>query len=96
MGSHRRSRKLWLVKLIDYTTTRFLKEIEQNVNTYNICRSYNDVLRYYMKSEYSTLKGLNDSPYHSRDGEMNVDFITYKYVSLLPTLNFKFRNYSNK
>lgn len=61
----------------------FLKFFFNHINkTDNICRSYNDVLRYYMKSEKSNLKGLDDSPYHSKNGEMSVDFINYKYVYL--------------
>lgn len=51
--------------------------------TQYIYRSYDDVLRYYMKSERSNLKGLDDSPYHNKNGEMGVDFINYKYVSFL-------------
>ncbi|XP_049879220.1 glucose dehydrogenase [FAD, quinone]-like [Pectinophora gossypiella] len=40
--------------------------------------SYNDVLKYYMKSEHSNLKGLEDSPYHSRTGELAVNWLNYK------------------
>ncbi|KAJ2942833.1 hypothetical protein O0L34_g15021 [Tuta absoluta] len=40
--------------------------------------SYNDVLKYYLKSEHSNLKGLEKSPYHSRDGDLTVDWVNYK------------------
>lgn len=43
-------------------------------------RSYNDVLRYYMKSEKANLKRLpKDAPYHGRDGELPVENVSFRY-----------------
>ncbi|XP_037974782.2 glucose dehydrogenase [FAD, quinone]-like [Plutella xylostella] len=40
--------------------------------------SYSDVLKYYMKSERSNLRGFEYSPYRGRAGNLNVEFIEYK------------------
>ncbi|XP_075983425.1 glucose dehydrogenase [FAD, quinone]-like [Anticarsia gemmatalis] len=40
--------------------------------------SYNDVIPYYMKSERATLKGLKNSPWHGRDGELNVEDVPFR------------------
>ncbi|GAB0093768.1 glucose dehydrogenase [Sergentomyia squamirostris] len=40
--------------------------------------SYNEVLPYFMKSERSTLKGLENSPYHNRNGNLNIEFVPYR------------------
>ncbi|XP_028043358.1 glucose dehydrogenase [FAD, quinone]-like [Bombyx mandarina] len=40
--------------------------------------SYKDVIPYYMKSERAYLKGLADSPWHGRDGELNVEYVPFK------------------
>ncbi|XP_061722842.1 glucose dehydrogenase [FAD, quinone]-like [Cydia pomonella] len=44
----------------------------------NVGWSYNDVLEYYKKSERSNLRGLEDSPYRGRKGEMNVEFTKFR------------------
>lgn len=39
-------------------------------------RSYNDVLKYYMKSEKAaSMGGIEKLPYRSRDGELPVEFV---------------------
>ncbi|XP_072934518.1 glucose dehydrogenase [FAD, quinone]-like [Epargyreus clarus] len=40
--------------------------------------SYRDVLPYYMKSERAKLRGLAESPWHGRDGELNVEDIPFR------------------
>ncbi|XP_059622157.1 glucose dehydrogenase [FAD, quinone]-like [Phlebotomus argentipes] len=40
--------------------------------------SYNEVLPYFMKSERSTLKGVVDSSYHNKYGELNVEYVSYR------------------
>ncbi|XP_049879221.1 glucose dehydrogenase [FAD, quinone]-like [Pectinophora gossypiella] len=40
--------------------------------------SYQEVLPYYMKSERAYLKGLKDSPWHGRDGELAVEDIPFR------------------
>lgn len=40
--------------------------------------SYKEVLKYYMKSEHASLKGLEDSPYHGKNGDMNIEFVNYR------------------
>lgn len=37
--------------------------------------SYNEVLKYYKKSENAQLDGYEDSPYRNRDGELFVEFV---------------------
>ncbi|KAG6439043.1 hypothetical protein O3G_MSEX000435, partial [Manduca sexta] len=41
-------------------------------------RSYKDVLPYYIKSERANLKGLKDSPYHGRTGELSVEDVPFR------------------
>lgn len=41
-------------------------------------RSYNDIAKYYIKSERANLEGLEKSPHHGRDGNLNVEFVAYK------------------
>ncbi|XP_047999282.1 glucose dehydrogenase [FAD, quinone]-like [Leguminivora glycinivorella] len=40
--------------------------------------SYDDVLPYFMKSERANLKGLQDSPWHGRNGELSVEDIPFR------------------
>ncbi|XP_063628488.1 glucose dehydrogenase [FAD, quinone]-like [Cydia splendana] len=40
--------------------------------------SYDDVLPYYMKSERANLKGLKDSPWHGRNGELSVEDVPFR------------------
>ncbi|KAJ2942831.1 hypothetical protein O0L34_g15019 [Tuta absoluta] len=40
--------------------------------------SYQEVMRYYMKSERADLKGLKGSPWHGRDGELAVEDIPFR------------------
>ncbi|CAH1641210.1 unnamed protein product [Spodoptera littoralis] len=40
--------------------------------------SYNDVIPYYIKSERADLKGLRNSPWHGRDGELSVEDIPFR------------------
>ncbi|KAJ0173020.1 hypothetical protein K1T71_011196 [Dendrolimus kikuchii] len=40
--------------------------------------SYEDVLKYYMKSEKAQLDGYENSPYRNRDGELPVEFVPKK------------------
>lgn len=39
------------------------------------CRSYNEVLEYYKKSERAYLKGFEKSSYRNQDGELPVEFV---------------------
>ncbi|CAK1541566.1 unnamed protein product [Leptosia nina] len=40
--------------------------------------SYEEVLPYYMKSERANLRGLKNSPWHGRDGELNVEDVPFR------------------
>ncbi|XP_055678430.1 glucose dehydrogenase [FAD, quinone] [Lutzomyia longipalpis] len=40
--------------------------------------SYNEVLPYFKKSERAMLKGLENSPYHNRNGNLNVEYVAYR------------------
>lgn len=40
--------------------------------------SYNDVIQYYIKSERANLKGLNNSTWHGRDGELPVEDVPFR------------------
>nr|XP_021182608.2 glucose dehydrogenase [FAD, quinone] [Helicoverpa armigera] len=40
--------------------------------------SYNEVTKYYIKSERANLKGLNNSPWHGRDGELSVEDVPFR------------------
>ncbi|CAF4884505.1 unnamed protein product [Pieris macdunnoughi] len=40
--------------------------------------SYKEVLPYYMKSERANLRSLKDSPWHGKDGELNVEDIPFR------------------
>ncbi|XP_075983703.1 glucose dehydrogenase [FAD, quinone]-like [Anticarsia gemmatalis] len=40
--------------------------------------SYREVLGYYMRSEHANLKGLEQSPYRGRNGEMNIEFVKFR------------------
>uniref|UniRef100_A0A1B0D7W4 Glucose-methanol-choline oxidoreductase N-terminal domain-containing protein n=1 Tax=Phlebotomus papatasi TaxID=29031 RepID=A0A1B0D7W4_PHLPP len=44
--------------------------------------SYADVLPYFKKSERSMLKGLENSPYHNRRGNLNVEYVPYRTPSV--------------
>lgn len=41
-------------------------------------RSYDEVLKHYMKSERANLNGYENSPYRGRNGEMNIEFVNFK------------------
>ncbi|XP_038217466.1 glucose dehydrogenase [FAD, quinone]-like [Zerene cesonia] len=40
--------------------------------------SYDDVLPYYIKSERANLRGLKNSPWHGKDGELSVEDIPFR------------------
>ncbi|XP_047033157.1 glucose dehydrogenase [FAD, quinone]-like [Helicoverpa zea] len=40
--------------------------------------SYEEVLKYYMKSETANLRGYENSPYRGRNGEMDIQFVNFK------------------
>ncbi|XP_026740781.1 glucose dehydrogenase [FAD, quinone]-like [Trichoplusia ni] len=40
--------------------------------------SYNEVTQYYIKHERANLKGLKNSPWHGRDGELSVEDIPFR------------------
>lgn len=48
------------------------------VQFYTLHRSYQEVLPYYLKSERANLKGLQNSPWHGRDGELSVEYVPFK------------------
>lgn len=43
-----------------------------------VLRSYNEVLKYFMKSEKADLEGFEMTYHRSRDGEMPVEFVPKK------------------
>lgn len=53
--------------------------IGRYINCYINYRSYYDVLPYFLKSERADLKGLENSPYHNRNGLMSVEYIRHRY-----------------
>ncbi|CAH2051925.1 unnamed protein product, partial [Iphiclides podalirius] len=40
--------------------------------------SYEEVLPYYIKTERANLKGLSDSPWHGKDGELTVEYVPFR------------------
>ena len=44
----------------------------------SIYRNYDEVLKYYIKSEKSELKKYKNEPYRGRDGELTVENVPFK------------------
>lgn len=48
--------------------------------------SYEDVLKYYIRSENAKLKGFDHNPYRGRNGELPVEFTPIRYYKKIITV----------
>ncbi|KAI8442286.1 hypothetical protein MSG28_005840 [Choristoneura fumiferana] len=74
------SKECVLVKHDKYRKACVVLQFSSVIKSESHHKSYEDVLQYYMKSERANLRGLKNSPWHGRTGELAVEDVPFSYI----------------